>query len=162
MAKVTCRACGKKIDKKIAVAVPRGKTTWNYCPAHVGMKSPKDQMYDLVFEIFGRTVTHTVLFKELDAIAKIYTYEKITAYLEENKEYLEDVIYGKSYSSEFAQIRYFSAIIKNSIHEFEIKDFKPVIKKEVEIEMDISTSKYKNKKKRTGMDSLLEDLLNGE
>lgn len=159
MTKVTCRCCGKKIDRRIAIGVPHGKTTWNYCPEHVGQKSPKDKMYDLVFEIFGRTVTHTVLYKELDAIAKIYTYEKITAYLEENKEYLEDVIYGRNYVSEFAQIRYFAAIIKNSIHEFEIKNFEPVIKKEVEIDMDISTNKYKTKKKRAGMDSLLEDLL---
>lgn len=159
MAKVTCRYCGEKIDKKIAVGVPSGKTTKYYCPEHVGMKSPKEQMYDLVFEIFGRKVLNTILYKELDEIAKAYTYEKITAYLKENKSYLEDLVYGRSYTSEYAQIRYFSAVIKNSIHNFEIKNFESVIKKEVEIEVETSVNKYKSKKKRVGLNDLLGGLL---
>lgn len=159
MAKVTCKCCGEKIDKKIAVATLRGKTTWHYCPEHVGQKSPSEEMYDLIYEIFGRKVLNTILFKEMNEILSVYSHQKVIAYLKENKEYLEDVIYGRSYVSEYAQIRYFTAIIKNSIHNFEIPNFKPVIKKEVEIDADVSVHQYKPKQKKRGMNDLLDELL---
>lgn len=158
MAKVTCHYCKKKIDKKIAVGIKEGKRTKNYCPEHVGMKSPKDQMYDLVFEIFGRKVLNTVIYKELDEIASVHTYEKMISYMEENKSYLEQMVH-KGFSSEFAQIRYFSAILKNSLTDFTAKKPEPIVKKEVEIEVDISANRYKSKKKRTGMNDLLKELL---
>lgn len=159
MAKVKCAACGETIDKKIAIGVPAGKRTKYYCPEHVGMKSPRETMYDLVFEIFGRKVLNTILYKELDEIAKVYSYELLTEYMKENKEYLEQCVF-REYSSEYAQLRYFCAVIKNAIHTFKISKPKPIIKKALEIDME-NPQKHKNqpKKTRAGMDSLLEDLL---
>lgn len=158
MAKVTCKCCSEKIDKKIAIGVPHGKTTWYYCPEHVGQKSPKEKMYDLIYEIFGRKVLHTVLYKEMDEIASVHTYDKITSFMEENKTLLEQLMY-RSYSSEFAQIRYFSSVLKNGLHDFKMRQPEPVIKKEIEVDFDMSTNKYKAKKQRKGIDSLLDDLL---
>ena len=158
MAKVTCRCCGEKIDKKIAVGVPHGKTTWNYCPEHVGQKSSKEKMYDLIYEIFGRRVLNTILYKELDQVASVYSYEIITAFIEENKSFLEQLMY-RSYSSEFAQIRYFSSVIKNGLHDFKMKQPEPIIKKEIEVGFDVPANKYKTKKPRKGIDNLLDDLL---
>ena len=159
MAKVTCKCCGEKIDKKVAVGIKTGKITKHYCPEHVGQKSPSEEMYDLIYEIFGRKVLNTILFKEMNEILAVYSHQKVIAYLKENKSYLEDVIYGRSYVSEYAQIKYFTAIIKNSIHNFEIPNFEPVIKKEVEIDVDVSVNNYKPRQKKRGMNDLLDELL---
>ena len=158
MAYVTCYYCKKKINKNIAVGIKEGKKTKNYCPEHVGMKPLKDQMYDLINEVFGRIVLNTALYKEMDQILQVHSCEKVIKYIKDNKDYLEQCMY-KEFMNEFAQIRYFAAILKNSLNDFVIKKPEPVIKKEIEIDMDISTNRYKTKKKRTGLDSLLEDLL---
>ena len=157
MAKVKCAACGEAIDKKIAMGIPAGKRTKYYCPEHVGMKSPKEEMYDMVFEIFGRKVLNTVLYKELDEIAKVHTYQKMTEYMKENKEYLEKCIY-KEFVNEYAQIRYFAAILKNSLTDFVVKKPEVIIQKDIDFCMDVPVNNYKAKKKRKGMDSLLDDL----
>lgn len=158
MSKVKCRCCGKSIDKKIAVGVPHNKQTWYYCIEHVGQKSPKDKMYDLVFEIFDRKVLNTILYKELDSIANLYTYEKMTAYIQENRSYLEQVM-NKDFSSEYAQIRYFAAILKNSLSDYVVKKVEPVIKKNVHFDADMMVNNYKQKQQRKGIDDLLNDLL---
>lgn len=158
MAKVTCKCCSEKIDKKIAIGVPHGKTTWYYCPEHVGQKSPKEKMYDLIYEIFGRKVLNTVLYKEMDEIASIHTYEKMTTYMEENKEYLIQIM-EKDFRSEYFQIRYLSAVLKNSLFDYQVKEPTPVIQKASELEFDMTEINYKAKKQRKGMDDLLDEIL---
>ena len=158
MAKVTCRCCGEKIDKKIAIGIPKGKTTWYYCPEHVGQKSPKEKMYDLIYEIFGRKVLHTMLYKEMDEILNAYDVNIVISYLEENKSDIAMAM-RRSFVHEFAEIRFFSAIVKNHIGSFKSRQPEPIIKKEIEVDFDMSANKYKAKKQRKGMDSLLDDLL---
>lgn len=158
MAYVTCHYCKKKINKNIAFAMPCGKKTRYYCKEHIGKVPPKEEMYNLVYEIFGRKVLNTILYKELDEIASVHTYEKMTAYMEENRAYLEQMM-SKTFSTEYAQIRYFSAILKNSLTDFVVRQPEPIIKKEIEVDFDMSANKYKAKKQRKGMDNLLDDLL---
>lgn len=158
MAYVKCHYCNKKINKNIAFAMPYGKKTRHYCKEHIGKVPPKEEMYNLVYEIFGRKVLNTILYKELDEVASVHGYQKMTAFMEENRAYLEQMM-GKSFSSEYAQIRYFSAILKNSLTDFVARKPEPVIKKEIEVDLDVVTSKYKQKKQTQGMDSLLDDLL---
>jgi hypothetical protein len=158
MAKVTCHYCKEKIDKKDAIGLPYGKKTRYYCPNHVGKQPPKEAMYDLVYEIFGCKVLNTILYKEFDEIARIHTYEKMIIYLQDNKQYLEQVM-NKEFSSEYAQIRYFASILKNNLTDFVVQQPKSVIKKVVEADLDISANKYKATKQRRGMDDLLNDLI---
>ena len=89
-------------------------------------------------------------------MAKVHGWEKMIAFLDENKDYLEHVV-RKDFASEFAKIRYFSAVFKNSLHDFRMK--KPEVKKEINVDIDISVNKYKKKEERKGMDDLLNDLL---
>ena len=159
MAQVTCYYCKKKINKNIAVEVKDGRRAKNYCPEHVGMKPIKDQMYDMVYEIFGRKVLNTILYKEMDEIAKVYSYEKMLAYMKDHRADFENAML-KPFQNEFCEIRYFTALFKNGLHDYKAKEPELEIKKEVEIDLNISADKYKAKKKKTGMDSLLEGLLN--
>lgn len=159
MAKVKCVCCGEQIDKKTAIAITDGKRNKYYCPEHVGQKSPREKMYDLINDIFGYKVLHTVLFKEFDEIGKIHSFEKVILYIEENKDYLYDVM-RKYFNSEYAKIRYFAAIFKNGLVDFVIKEQETVVKKDIKVEI-VETKKHKVKKQHKGMDDLLEGLLDG-
>ena len=77
-------------------------------------------------------------------LSDIYTYEKIFAYLKENEVYLCGVM-KKDFSSEYAQIRYFTAILKNSLADFQYK--KEVLTKNVWQDMPECKFKRKNKRK---------------
>lgn len=158
MAKVTCRCCGEKIDKKIAVAVKSGKQNKYYCPEHVGQKSSKEKMYDLIYEIFGRKVLHTILYKEMEEILSVHPVETVLAYLEENKNEISGFM-CRSFVHEFAEVRYFCSIVKNSLADFKPKKNEPVIDKEIEVDEYIPRKVNKPKKRRTGMDALLDELL---
>ena len=73
---------------------------------------------ECINEIFGYKVINTALFKELSFILGSYSYDRILAYLEENKDYMTSVIQQRDYSSEYAKIRYFSAMIKKWYRRF--------------------------------------------
>ena len=145
---VKCKICGNKIDRADAYNVTvNGKNNY-YCnekeySSWKIKKDVRDNTYSVIYDIFGRKVTNTVLFKEIGDLADIYTYGKIEDYLLANKTYLSTVM-EKSFVSEYAQIRYFDAILKNSLADFciEVKDYTK------EIEIEIPTMKFTRNKKR--------------
>lgn len=156
MAKVKCRYCGKSIDKKIAVAVPHGRTNYYYCPEHVGQKPPKELFYEELRSILPST--NTIIYKEMEEISKIHGYEKMLSYLQDNKNYLNNVMNNKSFSSDYGRCKYFVAILKNNLGDYQPKQSAPVIKKETNIEI-YEPKKVVRKQQRQGMDDLLNDLL---
>ena len=154
---VKCRFCSRQIEKDIAYAVKHGKVNYYYCNyEHSIAKSPRDIFYDKAMDVFGRT-TNTVFYKEFDEIAKVHGFEKMTAYLEENKGYLEKVM-AKDFFNEFGRCRYFSAIFKNNLADYIMKKPEPV-KVVSNVDIDFTGSKYKKKEEKKGMDSLLDELL---
>ena len=157
MAKVTCAFCKKKINKDEAYIVHKGKRNKYYCSfEHSITKTPRDIFYEKAYEVFGET-TNTIFYKEFDEIAKVHGFEKMSAYLEDNKKYLEHVM-QKDFSSEYARVRYFSVIFKNALGDYRMK--KPeVVNKAINTDIDISVNKYKKKESRQGMDDLLNELL---
>ncbi|MNG19036.1 hypothetical protein D3C84_1031550 [compost metagenome] len=76
-------------------------------------------MIDFSFEVLGET-TNTSLMKDLSNIAKIHTYKKMINYLESDVENIVNAL-NKHFDTEYGKIRYFTAIIKNSIGEFREK-----------------------------------------
>ena len=74
---------------------------------------------------------------------------KILAYLKENHDYIAGAI-GRLSSSEYAKIRYLSAVLKNSLHDYKVKvmeeEKKNVIK---ETTVDEGYIMPINKKKKT-------------
>jgi hypothetical protein len=64
----------------------------------------------------------------------------------ENEKYLSNVL-SKDFKSEYAQIRYFSTILKNNLADFKVESKQP----EKKIEIDMPTVKYAQRKKRKSL-----------
>lgn len=119
---VKCRKCGKEIDRIIAYKVVVGKSNHYFCSKAEydemeKSKQKKADVYELINEIFGYKVINKALFKEIGEILEANSIDILLGYLTANKGMLSSKL-NKDFSSEFARIRYFSAIIKNSINDY--------------------------------------------
>ena len=75
----------------------------------------KDRMYWLICDIIGRKeIINTALWSERKVWRTIATDEILAAYLEQNKDYLSEML-SRIEDKEFNRIRYLSSIIKNNI-----------------------------------------------
>ena len=101
---VKCRACGNIIDKTTAFCASKGQY---YCNQEE--YDTKKQLYSILSEYVN--TTNTILHKEM--ILWGTDYKKICNYLQDNRSLFEYAM-KKNFNSEYAKIRYFSAIIKNS------------------------------------------------
>lgn len=146
---VKCRLCGAKVERKNAFKVVVGNKNAYYCNEAEYQKvlhnrEVKDNTYTCINEIFGYKVLNSALFKEINLLLETYSYEHILAYLMENKNYITKVL-EKDFVSEYAKIRYFSAIIKNNIADFKMKE--PEKPREIDVDMPIRNYKRKNKRR---------------
>lgn len=151
-----CRCCGKELKKDEAFKVVVGKKNTYYCNEAeylpiLQKRQDKDDIYLLINEIFGYKVMNSALFKEISLLHEVYEYSHILAYIKEN---IEDIkIYmDKDFTSEYAKIRYFAAILKNNLRDFAPKE--PEGPKEVEVEVDMPIINYKRKKKRRSLSDI--------
>ena len=150
MGKAKCKYCGKSIDTKVAYKVAVGKINRYFCNeeeyniAHEAQQT-KDDAYNFIYEIFGRKITNTILYKEVNELSLVYSYEKIKAYLEQNEAYLSGFMQNKLFQSEYAQIRYFAAILKNNLTDFK---YEKKEKKNIEVEIDMPVCTFKRKPSR--------------
>ena len=144
MAKAKCKICGAALDTNTAYKVTdkNGKNKY-FCStsefeAEEERKKKaaedKDRVYRLICDIMGeKEIINTILFKEWQDWLKVSDNEKIAKYLEENYSYLSSVIARLS-SSEFARIKYLSAIIRDKIKAFvpkvEVKETPKVVVEE--------------------------------
>lgn len=146
---VKCRQCGTKIDRNDAFKVVVGGKNTYYCNENEYQKIMHDKIiknntYECINQIFGYKVLNSALFKEINLLLSVYSYEHILAYLTENKEYITRVL-EKDFTSEYAKIRYFSAILKNNIADFKMEEHEE--SKKIEIDMPIINYKRKNKRR---------------
>ena len=140
---VTCQICRKKIERDTAYKRVVGKANKYYCSEAEWRQEEdkkkkaaedKEKAYRLVCDIMDENeIINTVLWKEWQVWNKVANNEKIAKYLDENKDYLTSVI-GRLGSSEYARIRYLSAIIRDKI-----KGFVPKVKIE-ELPKVVNTS----------------------
>ena len=164
MAKAKCKICGRELDTNAAYKVTdkTGKNKY-FCSAsefeaeEVRKKKAaedKDKIYRLICDIMGeKEIISTALFKEWQVWNKVADNEKIAKYLEESKDYLSSVIARLS-SSEYARIRYLSAIIRDRI-----KAFVPKVEV-IEIPKIVVEEHYETKYKakvRRGLEDFEED-----
>ena len=165
-----CKICGEPLDTKTAYKVitldknNKEKKAY-YCSQEEyeadakkkeKVAADKDKVYRLVCDIINRKeITNTALFSEWKIWNKVANNEKIGAYLEENKAYLCSVI-SRLEDKEFNRIRYLSAILKNKLGDFIVREKKveqpkPIVK----VEMDYEVVNTNNNKRRSLAD--LED-----
>ena len=155
---VKCRLCGTKVDRNEAFKVVVGGINTYYCNEAeyqkvLHEKEVKDNTYECINQIFGYKVLNSALFKEINLLLQVYSYEHILAYLTENKDYIAKVL-DKEFVSEYAKIRYFSTILKNNMADFKPKE----PEKPKEVEVDIPIMHYKRKNKRRSLSEIEEEV----
>lgn len=128
MARAKCKICGSDLDTKTAYKLidKNGKSKYFCSQSEFEVEEnrkkkaqeDKDRVYYLICDIMGeKEIISTALFKEWQVWNKVADNAKIAKYLGENKDYLTSVIARLS-SSEYAKIRYLSAIIRDKIKAF--------------------------------------------
>ena len=121
-----------------------------------------DKTYYLICDIIGRKeILNTALYKERKIWNKAASDEVIGQYLEENKDYLTNVI-AKLEDIEYNRIRYLSAILKNNIGDYKpgVKQFKKTTTVTQKIIPVVQEEHYETKfksKKRKGFEDLEEE-----
>lgn len=149
---VKCKICGKLIDREIAYNVVIKDKNNYYCSEQEyndvqnnkkQEQELKDNTYKFIEEIIGRT-TNTILYKEVGIWLTVSDYKTILAYLKENKTTIENILSSKSFNTEYAKIRYFSAIVKNNISNFKAPT-QEIVK---HIDNEIYETKFKQKTRR--------------
>ncbi len=161
---VKCRNCGKMLDRNDAYKVILNNKNVYYCTEQEYLDKIKQNqihrdMVDQVMSIFCEQVTNTILFKEITELENIYTSKLILDYLKENEDYIKNLINNKSFSSQYAKIRYFTAILKNNLADYrdnntqyhDEEDFK-------DLEIEILEFRYKPKKKRRSIAEIEEGI----
>ena len=159
---VTCQICRKKIEKDTAYKRAVGKTNKYYCSEQEWQEEEdkkkkeiedKNKVYNLICDMFGYQIQNSQFFAEWTLWNKLKSNEIIYKYLRENEDYLCRVC-DKSFNSEYQKIRYFSAILKNSL-----RDYKPkveVVEKPKVVMEEHYETKYKPKT-RQALDDFEED-----
>ena len=163
MARAKCMICGSDLDTKTAYKVTdkNGKNKY-YCSSDEfeteearkkKAAEDKDRVYRLICDIMNeREIISTALYKEWQVWLRVADNEKISQYLEENKDYLTSVI-ARLTSSEFAKIRYLSTIIRDRIKAFKPKPKVEKHEKAIEIS-GVGPINYKPRETRRGLDFL--------
>ena len=164
-----CRWCGKQIDKDGAFQAPTGGGRFYYCnedeaklketekAKKVEKKNkPKkiDPVYEEIADVFGYRIQNSILFKEMKFWRELCNDEKILAYLQENKDYIKNAV-ERLDGTEYARIRYVSAILKNSLKDYSVKKIvaEPV---KIEVNCEVYEPAVSSRKKRRGL-SAIED-----
>jgi hypothetical protein len=164
-----CKICGKELDTNLAYKV-ESKPPKYFC-SEVEYKAEeerkrkaaedKDRVYRLICDIMcEQEIINSALWKEVQIWHQVADDEKIAKYLEENKDYLTSAL-SRVTSSEYARIRYLSAVVKNSI-----KDFKPRVIEEVRVQPKVTTvdetmydtTPITTRKRRRSLDDLEDEI----
>jgi hypothetical protein len=131
VARCKCKICGTELNSKTAYKITVGKINKYFCSKEEydaeanrkqKEKEDKDKVYYLICDILGeKEVLNTALWKEKAIWNKAFSDEIISKYLAEQKDYLTSAV-SKLSGTEYAKIRYVSAVLKNSL-----RDFKPKV-----------------------------------
>lgn len=130
MARAKCKICGTELDTKTAYKITdkNGKNKY-FCSAtefeaeearKKKAAEDKDKVYNLICDMFGYEIVNTQFFAEWTLWNKLKSNEIIYKYLRENEDYLQQIC-DRVFNSEYQKIRYFSAVLKNSLRDYSPK-----------------------------------------
>lgn len=152
-----CAYCKKEINQKDAVSLSVGKIHRYFCTEkerflYQQNLEYKDRAYRIILKLLQTNRASTALWKEWTKWNKLCTNKKLFLFLKENQEDLNRSL-NKEFKSDYAMVRYLSAIIQNQIVRYEPKQIDvPLIKKEVDFEF--YKPQNSAKKRRVGFDVL--------
>lgn len=151
MARAKCQCCKKQLDTKEAFKVEVNGKNKYWCNAteyenELAQKQKiaedKDKVYRLICDILGeKEIINTALWKEKAIWNKAFSDEIIAKYLAENKDYLTSAV-SKLSGTEYAKIRYVSAVLKNSL-----RDWKPKVEVVEKPRLIVTEEHYETKYK---------------
>ena len=131
MARCKCQICKKQLDTSEAYKVlDKNNKNKYYCSeseyiewqaAKDKEKADKKKVFDLITKIFGYPVVNTILYKEWQFWNVLRSNEIISAYLADKENYLTQTM-ARLDSNEYAKIKYFSAILKNDLKDYKVKE----------------------------------------
>lgn len=158
---VKCKCCGNKIERESAYKVITDNGNKYYCnkaeyEAMQKEKADKDAIYAEIVDIFGYKIQNSALFKEWKCWNELASNEKILSYIQENKDYIKGAV-GRINGTEYARVRYVSAILKNSL-----VDYKVELRKEPEkiaVDCEIYEAPISTRKKRRGLSELENEVI---
>lgn len=158
---VKCKCCGNKIERENAYKVMTDKGNKYYCSkaeyeAMQKEKADKDAIYTEIVDIFGYKIQNSALFKEWKCWNELASNEKILSYIQENKDYIKGAV-GKLNSTEYARVRYMSAILKNSLVDYKVGSRKEPEK--ITVDCEIYEAPIFTKKKRRGLSELENEVI---
>lgn len=162
---VTCQICKNKIERDTAYKRVVGKANKYYCSEQEWQaeedrkkkaKEDKDKVYYLICDMFGYEIQNTKFFDEWRYWNKLKSNEIIYKYLRENEPYLQQIC-DRSYETEYNKIRYFSAVLKNSLKDFKPKEEEQP-KPKVVVEETIYTTTTHSFNKRRSLADLEDDI----
>lgn len=158
MRSIKCKCCGKELNRDNAFKVVVNDKNTYYCNetefnSIQHKKEIKDKTYQAIFELFGHKVVNTVLYKEINSIADIFTFDKIYSYLLSEKFQLEKSLH-KPFSSEYAKIKYLAAILKNNISEQEFETQNEVV---INMDYELSFNNFKPKRRKKSLDDYVNE-----
>ena len=167
MARCKCKICGTQLNTTEAYKVTDKKgTNRYYCSASEfeaeearkkKAAEDKDRVYYLICDILGeKEIINTALWAEKKIWNKAFSDEIIAKYLAEHRDYLISAV-SKLSGTEYAKIRYVSAVLKNNL-----RDFKPKIeeqpKPKVVVEETIYEAPTRSLNKRRSLADLEDDI----
>lgn len=158
---VKCKCCGNKIERESAYKVITDKGNKYYCSkaeyeAMQKEKADKDAIYAEIVDIFGYKIQNSALFKEWKCWNELASNEKILSYIQENKDYIKDAV-GRLNNTEYARVRYVSAILKNSLVDYKVKSRKEPEK--IAVDCEIYEAPISTRKKRRGLSELENEVI---
>lgn len=167
MRQVKCRNCGTFINRDSAISVQNGKAKLFYCNENCRQQAEekkvaaqkeqaeKDAIYNEICNIFNYKIVNTALWREWANWNQVADNGKILAYLKENHDYIAGAI-GRLSSSEYAKIRYMSAMLKNSLHDYKVtKQAEP---EKIKVDCEVYEPIVSYKKKRRGLSELEDEV----
>lgn len=164
-----CRICGKKGNTDEMYKVVTGITTkinHYYCSQEEWQaeqdrkkkfQEDKDKVYYLICNMFGYEIQNTRLFDEWAKWNKLKANEVIYQYIRENEDYLRKIC-DKQYDDENQKIRYFSAVLKNSLYDFKPKTTEKEVEPKVNVDETIYESPTHSLNKRRSLADLEDEL----
>lgn len=165
--KAKCQWCKRELDTKIAYKeAVNGKNKY-WCnddcykayeeekEKQTKLKAEYDEIYELTKQIFGYEFAgYSLLKREIHAWEKVGSRQKIIAYLNENKEWLHDVM-NREFASDFNRVRYYSTIVSSKLHDFKPKPIVEIAQHEKNIEIcGVGPINYKPRGTHRGLDFL--------
>lgn len=144
-----CKYCGKPVITTEGYKVVAGGRNTYYCNEQeykkiVTLSQVRNNVLAICAEVLNNP-TDGVISKELNEWLTMADITKISAYLTEYKAYLIEQIDRKTFNSYYGKVRYFSAIVKNSLPVYKMPQ--PDIEKDLTEICEVKPYTYSRKRK---------------